>query len=103
MFELLSIDCGTAGDVPTAPASVTAPPTMRLRETSGKDWVKSAEGGASVILQSLGGEQTSVATEPRAIGAGAVLMSFDDWRPSARRTRHPTSSRILIVGPACRS
>jgi hypothetical protein len=81
-------------DVATATASVTAPPTMRLRETSGKDWVKSAEGGASVILQSLGGEQTSVATEPRAIGAGAVLMSFDDWRPSARRSRHPTSSRI---------
>jgi hypothetical protein len=40
-------------DVAAATASVTAPPTMRLRETSGKDWVKSAEGGVSVILQSL--------------------------------------------------
>jgi hypothetical protein len=35
-----------------------------------------------------------LATEPRArVGAGAVLMSFD-WHLSARRSRHPTSSRI---------
>jgi hypothetical protein len=46
-------------EVAAATASVTAPPTMRLRETSGKDWVKSAEDGVSVILQSLGGEQIS--------------------------------------------
>jgi hypothetical protein len=84
MFELLSVNCGRAVDVAAATASVTTPPTMRLRETSGKDWVKSAEDGVSVILQSLGGEQISgryltvCFGEPRAIGAGAALMSFDD-------------------------
>jgi hypothetical protein len=59
MFELLLTDCGKAADVAAATASVTAPPTMRLRETSGVDWVKSAEGDVSVILQSLGGGASS--------------------------------------------